>query len=61
MAKTSTPAIETVPVVALRHIEYDQRRIEIGETFEPRAADLAQLLDVLAVQVVERLDPPVQG
>lgn len=53
MAKT----IETVPVVALRHIEYDQRRIEIGEAFEPRLADLAQLLDV---QAVERTDPPVQ-
>jgi hypothetical protein len=55
MAKTSTRDIETVPVVALRHIEYDQRRIEIGETFEPRVTDLAQLLEA---QAVERIDAP---
>ena len=54
MTKTSTPAM---PVVALKDIEYDQRRIEIGETFELRVADLAQLLNV---QAVELIDPPVK-
>lgn len=57
MAKTPTPAIATVPVTALKHIEYDQRRIDMGETFAPRLSDLAQLLDA---QAVEPLDAPVK-
>lgn len=57
MAKIPTPAIVTVPVTALKHIEYDQRRIDIGDTFAPRLSDLAQLLDA---QAVEPLDPPVK-
>lgn len=58
MAKTTPPRDTTptpdatVTVTALVPIAYDQRAIAVGETFDVRQADLAQLLGAQAAVLV---------
>ena len=44
----SPSPVATVAVTALVPVAYDQRAIAVGETFDVRQADLAQLLGVQA-------------
>ncbi len=47
---------EAVTVKALVPVDYDINRNEVGATFEVRAEDVDQLLEVKAVELVDPAD-----
>ncbi len=53
MATKKIPAdVTTKTVTALVPVQYDNVSVEVGDSFDCREADLAQLLQVNAVEVV---------
>jgi hypothetical protein len=53
MATKNTPATTaTTTVTALVPVQYDLKPVAVGETFDVRAEDLPQLLEVAAVEVL---------
>ena len=54
MGTKKIPAdVVTKTVTALVPVQYDNVPVAVGDTFEVREADLAQLLDVNAVEVAD--------
>ena len=52
-SKKTPDSVVTRTAVALVPVQYDGAAVAAGETFEVRASDLPQLLEVAAVEVVK--------